>query len=434
MGEGFDAYRKWLGIPPKDQPPNHYRLLGVVVFEADADVIEAAANRHVAFIETYLDSERRSSAKALIKEIEAARLCLLDRRRRAEYDAKLKRTLAEKREQEEAEAATEEWSAPPPPASRPPAPPPEARPPAAPPPPAPTAQAPPVVEPVVAAPTPIAPPAVENNGAGLPVVQAETPRIAAAGRTLNAPAEADSGGTMWIVAGLVTLALVSGGVTLAILKSQDSAPAAASAAPTRQVRGGQPIHAQNANASQPALPIRLQPVLGKEQFPEGFLVDNRDTLFPTGWRTLSGDVSHPYIGEDFYVSPPRGKRDVQIVFGVPTDFKPGDYRVRISYVPGQDRTTKAPVEVTFGDGKKKRFTIDQRKAPSAEGPFYELDGVFHFENRLDNGVTISNADVTDGVVSADAVQFIPASKEESKAAVGAKSSRGKNRNKHKKRK
>jgi hypothetical protein len=25
----FDPYYHWLGIAPKDQPPNHYRLLGV---------------------------------------------------------------------------------------------------------------------------------------------------------------------------------------------------------------------------------------------------------------------------------------------------------------------------------------------------------------------------------------------------------------------
>jgi hypothetical protein len=25
----FDPYRKWLGIPPKDQPPHYYRLLGI---------------------------------------------------------------------------------------------------------------------------------------------------------------------------------------------------------------------------------------------------------------------------------------------------------------------------------------------------------------------------------------------------------------------
>jgi hypothetical protein len=36
--EAFDPYRKWLGIPPEEQPPNHYRLLGIALFEDDPDV------------------------------------------------------------------------------------------------------------------------------------------------------------------------------------------------------------------------------------------------------------------------------------------------------------------------------------------------------------------------------------------------------------
>ena len=31
----FNAYHKWLGIPPEEQPPNHYRLLGIALFEKD---------------------------------------------------------------------------------------------------------------------------------------------------------------------------------------------------------------------------------------------------------------------------------------------------------------------------------------------------------------------------------------------------------------
>ena len=38
MPESFDPYHRWLGIPPREQPPNHYRLLGIDLFEADADV------------------------------------------------------------------------------------------------------------------------------------------------------------------------------------------------------------------------------------------------------------------------------------------------------------------------------------------------------------------------------------------------------------
>ena len=29
MAANFDPYYKWLGIPPEEQPPNHYRLLGI---------------------------------------------------------------------------------------------------------------------------------------------------------------------------------------------------------------------------------------------------------------------------------------------------------------------------------------------------------------------------------------------------------------------
>ena len=52
MSDQFDAYHKWLGIPPKDQPPNHYRLLGLDKFESDREVIHAAARRTAAFIKS----------------------------------------------------------------------------------------------------------------------------------------------------------------------------------------------------------------------------------------------------------------------------------------------------------------------------------------------------------------------------------------------
>ena len=43
MSERFDPYYTWLGIPPPQQPPHHYRLLGVELFEGSPDVIERAA-------------------------------------------------------------------------------------------------------------------------------------------------------------------------------------------------------------------------------------------------------------------------------------------------------------------------------------------------------------------------------------------------------
>ena len=45
MSETRDPYHAWLGIPPKDQPPNHYRLLGLELFEENRDVIAVATDR-----------------------------------------------------------------------------------------------------------------------------------------------------------------------------------------------------------------------------------------------------------------------------------------------------------------------------------------------------------------------------------------------------
>ena len=46
----FDPYYTWLGIPPDDQPANHYRLLGVLEFENDANVIAVSADRQMVHV------------------------------------------------------------------------------------------------------------------------------------------------------------------------------------------------------------------------------------------------------------------------------------------------------------------------------------------------------------------------------------------------
>ena len=53
MAHSFDPYHQWLGISPKDQPPNHYRLLGVDLFESDLDVISNAADQRMAHVRSF---------------------------------------------------------------------------------------------------------------------------------------------------------------------------------------------------------------------------------------------------------------------------------------------------------------------------------------------------------------------------------------------
>ncbi len=94
MSEEFDPYHIWLGIPAQDQPPNHYRLLGITLFEDNADVIDTAANRHSAYLHDVASGPNRKQSQQLLSEIAATRRCLLDPKRKAAYDAKLKAELA----------------------------------------------------------------------------------------------------------------------------------------------------------------------------------------------------------------------------------------------------------------------------------------------------------------------------------------------------
>jgi Concanavalin A-like lectin/glucanases superfamily len=89
----FDPYHKWLGIPPKDQPPNYYRLLAIDAFESDPEVIDAAANRQMAYVQQRSTGEHMSESQKLLNELAAARLCLLDKKKKAAYDLQLKVNL-----------------------------------------------------------------------------------------------------------------------------------------------------------------------------------------------------------------------------------------------------------------------------------------------------------------------------------------------------
>ncbi len=93
----FDPYYKWLGIPPRDQPPHHYRLLGIELFEPDMEVIEAAADRLMAYLQEVSLDENAAAAQKLLNEISAARVCLLTASRREKYDSALRESIAVRR-------------------------------------------------------------------------------------------------------------------------------------------------------------------------------------------------------------------------------------------------------------------------------------------------------------------------------------------------
>jgi hypothetical protein len=94
MGQAFNPYHKWLGIPPQEQPPNYYRLLGIAVFETDPDVIESAADQRMTHLRRYQTSQYAALSQRLLNEVATARVCLLNPTKRTAYDKQLQKTIS----------------------------------------------------------------------------------------------------------------------------------------------------------------------------------------------------------------------------------------------------------------------------------------------------------------------------------------------------
>ncbi len=89
MTNHFDPYHKWLGIPPAEQPPDLYRLLGVARFEADPDVISNAADQRMAHLRHFQTGPHGAESQRLLNEVAAARVVLLHDEKKASYDLEL---------------------------------------------------------------------------------------------------------------------------------------------------------------------------------------------------------------------------------------------------------------------------------------------------------------------------------------------------------
>lgn len=90
MSDDFDPYRKWLGIRSPERPPNYYRILGLELLEDDLETIENAADRQMAHVRTFQTGRHSILSQRILNELAAARLCLLNAERKAEYDLQLR--------------------------------------------------------------------------------------------------------------------------------------------------------------------------------------------------------------------------------------------------------------------------------------------------------------------------------------------------------
>ena len=92
----FDPYLKWLGIRDPQRPPNHYRLLGLDLYENDVEVISMAADRQMAHVRTFQNGLHGVASQTILNEIAAARRCLLNSGSKSNYDRKLRSQQSER--------------------------------------------------------------------------------------------------------------------------------------------------------------------------------------------------------------------------------------------------------------------------------------------------------------------------------------------------
>jgi hypothetical protein len=112
----------------------------------------------------------------------------------------------------------------------------------------------------------------------------------------------------------------------------------------------------------------------------------------------------PFVGVGYLHDENVGKGEKTLTLTAKLS-SPGMYEVRLAYATGPDRATNVPVTVFSADGEKTVF-VDQSREPAIDDKFVSL-GTFRFEKDGQSFVLVSN-EGTDGHVTVDAVQFLPA--------------------------
>ena len=94
LQQTFDAITSGWAFRPEEQPPNHYRLLGVGLFESQPAVIASAADRQMGHLRTFQSGRHSVLSQQLLNEVAAAKVCLLNPAKKAAYDARLRQQQA----------------------------------------------------------------------------------------------------------------------------------------------------------------------------------------------------------------------------------------------------------------------------------------------------------------------------------------------------
>jgi hypothetical protein len=90
VADQFNAYREWLGLEA-GEAADYYELLGLARFAEDEKQVAAAAERARTKVRSFRPGPNARAWSQLLDEIQAARECLTDASKKAEYDERLRR-------------------------------------------------------------------------------------------------------------------------------------------------------------------------------------------------------------------------------------------------------------------------------------------------------------------------------------------------------
>lgn len=145
---------------------------------------------------------------------------------------------------------------------------------------------------------------------------------------------------------------------------------------------------------------KMPKILAPDALP-GVVVDDEQAKRVGEWT--HSVYSKSFIGTGFLHDGESDKGKKTLTFA-PEIRKTGNYEVRLAYVHAANRSTSVPVTIFTADGEVV-LQVNQKEAPPIMGRFVSL-GRHRFEKGGAGFVLVAN-EGTDGVVGADAVQFIP---------------------------
>jgi len=150
----------------------------------------------------------------------------------------------------------------------------------------------------------------------------------------------------------------------------------------------------------------------------GIAIDDTQAQVNGAWKHST--YSPHYFGAGYLHDDRSGKGEKTITF-TPRLPASGRYEVRFAYVDAANRSPAVPVHIFHAMGDV-TVHVDQTQPPDVEGRFVSL-GTYGFERDGDAYVIVST-EGTEGFVTADLVQFLPADADDEKGGADAEAARG----------